>query len=178
VLPYYVVSTNNYREIYILPVNTVNTSTVITFITVTKKRFSSSSCIAPLIDPIAQHNYNIYIFYIVRNYCDITRNRSTSRIISHGSDHTISLLGINYWLYWKALVYRQHTIQSCTGSDSGNNCDIYPLCMLARSLLFRATKLDRITHYWKQSVFTGWNAHQEAHTTAKAQWSCGQHIIC
>jgi len=35
----------------------------ITFITVTKKRFSSSSCIAPLIDPIAQHSCknNTYI---------------------------------------------------------------------------------------------------------------------
>jgi len=29
-----------------------------TFITVTRNRFSSSSCIAPLIEPIAQHNCN------------------------------------------------------------------------------------------------------------------------
>ena len=35
----------------------------ITFITVTKNLFSSSSCIAPLIDPIAQHNYKIHSFF-------------------------------------------------------------------------------------------------------------------
>jgi len=29
---------------------------MVTFITVTKNLFSSSSCIAPLIEPIAQHN--------------------------------------------------------------------------------------------------------------------------
>jgi len=37
-----------------------------TFITVTRKRFSSSSCIAPLIDPIAQHNYKVQTYTFPR----------------------------------------------------------------------------------------------------------------